>query len=58
MKQHRFISKQEGSIYSRIVYCSYCGHVAFDGNNSNDRDKHQKIAREECPLGKEETIKA
>jgi len=47
---HKFIYKSNGSsVYAQIIFCEYCGHVAFNANDTHIRDRDQAIAKEPCP---------
>ena len=54
MKSHKF--KSDGSDnYSMIVYCEFCGCVAWWGNYDEDRrTEMQRLAKEDCPQSKDE----
>ena len=53
MKSHKF--KSDGSDnYSMIVFCEYCGHIAWWGNSGNtEKTEMQKVAKEDCPQSKD-----
>lgn len=46
--QHKFGFGTDGG-YRTIVYCEYCGHVAFYCNQHDLNDERQRVAKEPCP---------
>jgi len=49
MSPHKFKSDGQDN-YSMIVYCEFCGYVAFWGNyDKAKRDEQQIGARQDCP---------
>ena len=52
---HKYKSKFiPGEKYSLVIYCQYCGHVAWYTNETNQNIERQKIAREACLLNPKE----
>ena len=48
---HKFKAiSNNASVYALIVYCEYCGHVAFNANHSSLMDQMQREAKLPCPL--------
>lgn len=39
----------EASKYGAVIYCEYCGLVAYDSNRDALRDKGQKMGAKPCP---------
>lgn len=55
---HKF--KQGGrtdSDYYFVIYCEYCGHVAYHGNQSKESIKLQDKAKEGCPCSPDQSDK-
>ena len=52
MKAHKFIHNGAVETYAVVVFCEYCGQVAFHGNNSF-AERFEKIRGTECPNGVE-----
>ena len=52
MKAHKFLSNGEVDVYAVVVFCEYCGAIAFHGNNPN-LERFEKVRGSECPNGVE-----
>jgi len=51
MNAHKFKSdKVDHDGYSLVVYCEYCGTVAFYANWSSKYENYQEKANKPCPL--------
>lgn len=52
LKPHKFKHSDNGNAgpYSTVVYCEYCGLVAFHANNTIDTDKRFNESKKGCPL--------
>ncbi len=50
-KPHKFIEAAGvgATTYRGVIFCEYCGHVAFNANAS-DNTQAQAQAKQECPL--------
>ena len=47
---HKFKSIPAVSTYTGVVFCEYCGHIAFHANTGGDRRiEAQRIAKLPCP---------
>lgn len=49
MMSHKFIyGSNNASVYQQVVFCEYCGHVAFTTKGGNP--DNQAVAKKPCPL--------
>lgn len=47
---HYFIyGKNDASTYAQIVFCRYCGLVAYDANRDKLSEMGQELAKAVCP---------
>jgi hypothetical protein len=48
---HKFVNGPGigGANYNGAIFCEYCGHVAFYGNNGDHNIARQEQAKEPCP---------
>lgn len=57
MNPHKFTFGSNGtSHYDYVVFCEYCGHIAFHANTPLDTGvpaERQRVAKEPCPRSPE-----
>lgn len=54
---HKFNHNNAPSVHAVIIYCEYCGHVAFNGNACSQNEHYQVGAKLECPRSRPEMEK-
>ena len=47
---HKFVSSSAGGGHPGVIFCVFCGHVAYSANSSVTNPESQKIAKNLCPL--------
>ena len=48
MTKHNYKDASNGTKYGLIIYCEYCGHVAYDLNRPSENHRTQKEAETGC----------
>jgi len=50
IRPHKFIASTDSDeVYVLRVFCEYCGHIAFNGNQSKSNIENQAEAKKGCP---------